>query len=418
MPESIPTARMMVVSVGGSPAPILFSLNRQQPEYVVYFCSEGSRGVVATEIRPALTFTPKDDEVLTTPSAEGLVPAYQCARDGVRRRMKSWGIAGPEVVVDYTGGTKNMSAALALATVDLGCRYSYVGGAERTKDGLGVVVDGQEKMFYPSNPWEVLGVERLREVALFFNRARYGPAQEGLTQVAERAPGPWQPVYRHLAKVVEGFGCWDRFDHKGARRALDQGLGRLRESVGLLEDSPTRAFIEQALAVQARLAEIRPSRPTHYVADLIANAARRADLEEKYEDATARLYAAIEKLGKLTLKQAHGLDNSHLAPEAVPEPLREDYRARYGSADKGCLQVPLRATYDLLAALGDPLGRRVVDGWQVIGPLLDQRNQSILGHGTQPVSKEVYERLRAAILDLLEMAPDDLPAFPHWGEAP
>ena len=188
--------------------------------------------------------------------------------------------------------------------------------------------------------------------------------------------------------------------------------------MGLLEDSPTRAFIEQALAVQARLAEIRPSRPTHYVADLIANAARRADLEEKYEDATARLYAAIEKLGKLTLKQAHGLDNSRLAPEAVPEPLRETYRARYWSAEKGCLQIPLRATYDLLAALGDPLGKRFVDRWQEIGPLLDQRNQSILGHGTQPVSKEVYERLRAATLELLEMAPDDLPTFPHWGEAP
>jgi CRISPR-associated protein (TIGR02710 family) len=398
---------MMVVSVGSTVAPILYSLNHQRPVYVIYFCSEDSRRKLA-EIRPALTFTPKDDEVLTTPSAEDLVPAYQCARDGVRRRMASWQIAGPEVVVDYTGGTKNMSAALTLATVDLGCRYSYVGGAERTKGGLGVVIDGREQMFYPSNPWEVLGVERLREVALFFNRARYGPAQEGLAQVAERAPGPWQPVYRHLAKVVEGFGCWDRFDHEGARRALDQGLGKLRESVGLLEDSPTRAFIEQALAVQARLAEIRPSRPTHY----------RADLEEKYEDAVARLYAAIEKLGKLTLKQTHGLDNSRLAPEAVPEPLREDYRARYGSADKGCLQVPLRATYDLLAALGDPLGRRVVDGWQEIGPLLDQRNQSILGHGTQPVSKEVYKRLRAATLDLLEMAPDDLPAFPHWGEAP
>jgi len=414
--EPTPTTRMMVVSVGGSAEPILFSLNRQQPDFVVYFCSEESRGVVATQIRPGLTVTPRDDEVLTTPSAESLVPAYQCARDGVRRCMRLWGVPGPDVVVDYTGGTKNMSAALALATVDLGCRYSYVGGAERTKDGLGVVIGGQEKMFYPSNPWEVLGVERLRAAALLFNRARYGPAQERLTQVAERVSGPWQRVYRHLAKVVEGFGYWDRFDHDGARRALDQGLGKLRESVGLLEDSATRTFIEQALAVHARLPEIRPSSPAQYVADLIANAARRADLEEKYEDAVARLYAAIEKLGKLILKQDHGLDNSRLAPDDVPDPLRDDYRARYWSVEKGCLQVPLHATYDLLAALGDSLGRRVVDGWQTIGPLLDQRNQSILGHGTQTVSRQTYERLRDTALALLEMGEGDLPNFPTWTE--
>jgi len=39
-----------------------------------------------------------------------------------------------DIYVDYTGGTKNMSAALALAAVGRGARFSYVGGERRNKN--------------------------------------------------------------------------------------------------------------------------------------------------------------------------------------------------------------------------------------------------------------------------------------------
>jgi len=425
-PDAIATdesrPRMMVVSVGGTPDPIIYSLNQQRPETIVYFCSEESRRLVEGKIRPGLTFSPQDSEVLTTDSAERLVPAYECVRDGVRRCMKLWRVDGPEAVVDYTGGTKNMSAALALATIDLGCRYSYVGGAEegaeaRTKGGLGVVMGGREKMFYPSNPWEVLGVERLKEVALLFNRARYAPARERLEALAERVPAGRRSLYLRLAQVVDGFDRWDRFDHKGARAALNQAMGKLHESIGLLpEGSSERRFLEAARLAQGRLADIKENKPHAYVADLIANAVRRADLENKYEDAVARLYAAVEKLGKLTLQHDHHLDNGSLDPAALPETLRDDYRARYWSEEKGALQLPLFATYRLLTALGDPLGTRFDAAWPEVRSLLDQRNQSILGHGTRPVSHETYEALLAVTLRLLEVDAASLPAFPLWKE--
>ncbi|OQX91368.1 MAG: hypothetical protein B6D58_08485, partial [candidate division Zixibacteria bacterium 4484_95] len=53
-----------------------------------------------------------------------------------------------DIVIDLTGGTKQMSAALALAATEQGLKVSYVGGEERTKDGLGTVVSGTEKIYY------------------------------------------------------------------------------------------------------------------------------------------------------------------------------------------------------------------------------------------------------------------------------
>jgi len=58
--------------------------------------------------------------------------------------LKKWKVEPNHLVVDYTGGTKTMSVALALATIDNSSLYTYIGGAERTKEGVGVVINGKD----------------------------------------------------------------------------------------------------------------------------------------------------------------------------------------------------------------------------------------------------------------------------------
>ena len=52
-----------------------------------------------------------------------------------------------------------MSAAFGIQASRWPCMFSYVGGNERTKDGLGIVVSGSEKVFHQTNPWDSLGLE-------------------------------------------------------------------------------------------------------------------------------------------------------------------------------------------------------------------------------------------------------------------
>jgi hypothetical protein len=53
-----------------------------------------------------------------------------------------------------------MSVALALAAVAHGFCFSYVGGGkERTKNGVGIVINGQEQVYSCINPWDFLAVE-------------------------------------------------------------------------------------------------------------------------------------------------------------------------------------------------------------------------------------------------------------------
>ena len=63
-----------------------------------------------------------------------------------------------------------MSVALALATIDKSCCYSYVGGNERSKGGVGIVVDGKESMYFLDNPWNNIALQKGKKSLSFLTR--------------------------------------------------------------------------------------------------------------------------------------------------------------------------------------------------------------------------------------------------------
>ena len=100
---------------------------------------------------PRLDFKPKHHDWIVTPSAESLSECFRVISKELPRILKKWEVESKDVVVDYTGGTKTMSVALVLATIQFASTFTYVGGIDRTKDGLGIVINGKEKMWYVDN---------------------------------------------------------------------------------------------------------------------------------------------------------------------------------------------------------------------------------------------------------------------------
>jgi hypothetical protein len=154
MPGGEIMTRAMLVSLGGSPAPVIFSINHQRPEYLVFFVSPQSEADVETVLK-AVNYPFKESSRIITGSAELLADCYAAIRDGLPAALDHWKLTYQDLTVDYTGGTKSMSAAMVLATATKVHRYSYVGGEERNKGGVGVVIDGRERMWFLQNPlWE------------------------------------------------------------------------------------------------------------------------------------------------------------------------------------------------------------------------------------------------------------------------
>jgi CRISPR-associated protein (TIGR02710 family) len=409
--------KAMVLSVGGTAAPIVTSLNQQQPPYVCFFVSAESRRTLEAEVLPALSYPTIHHDWIETPSAENLVACCRVLLRELPRIAEHWQIPLTEFVADYTAGTKTMSVALGMATLHAVRQYTYVGGASRTKEGLGTVIDGSERMRYLANPWDALAVEARRRASLLFAKGRYEAAAEEYELASDRVSAGERGVWQGFSTLARGYAEWDRFAHGRAQELLQQSLKVLEPWV-VGSGDPAWARVAEAvrrhadLLVQMRREEGGILR----VADLVANARRRGDLEARYDDAVARLYSALEMAGRLRLTSAYDIHPSHAVPGKIPASLREEFCRKYEAKDKKGqvhLKLPHYAVFRLLAEFGDDLANRYFSREEEIRGLLEQRNGSILGHGDRPVSKTVYQRLLPVVCEVAALQESDLAQFPE-----
>jgi len=410
----------MLVSVGGAPAPIAYTLNQREPLYICFFVSPETKSMLHEQILPALAFQPRHYDWIETPSAQLLNESYRVLAERLPPLLEKWDVPWQSLEVDFTGGTKTMSVAVVLATIEHVSNYSYVGSPDangRDKDGVGVVLDGRERMWYQSNPWDELAVLERREIALLFNRARYDAAHERAARLADVVSEELQPIYAALAQGIEGYALWDRFEYQTAQQRLSRALTTL-EPYAVARTAPLVAAIhgmrENVQFLRELLSTKQPKARVHRldILDLMANAHRRAELACRYDDAVARLYSALESLARYQLQDEHGIANAEVPPEKVPEDVRAAYIEHYLDEEEGTLVLGLDASYRLLAALDDDLGKRYVNRYQDLRQVLNIRNQSRLAHGRNPVRPHVYQRLRDLIFDFADIEEADLPTFP------
>jgi len=117
------------------------------------------------------------------------------------------------------------------------------------------------------------------------------------------------------------------------------------------------------------------------VEDLLNNAERRA-CQERFEDAVGRLYRAMELAAQLALRLGHQLETGSIDLEKLPESLRGHYALRREQLGESALKLGLRASYDLLAELRDPMGLCWTDRRQKLLDELNTRNTSLLPMGS------------------------------------
>jgi CRISPR-associated protein (TIGR02710 family) len=397
-------AGAMIVSVGGTPAPLVFSLQQGRPDFVCFFTSQASVDQVA-DVKRALDFSFSDEKVLTE-NPEDLIECYRKALDCVERVRRRCRLE--DTVVDYTGGTKVMSAALALAAASQRVRFAYVGGTRRTKEGLGTVESGSENRRLEVNPWQLFAVEEKRRIAQHFNGHQYLAAETLLSELLPSLPGPDRSLLEPIALAARAYGAWDRFDHNRALKALPGAREKLEERSRAAGSTEYDVLVQTMRDNVETLGALKKRRES-LAGDLLANAERRME-EGKFDDAVARLYRVVEFLGQCAFEEFFKCKTDRVPVETLPEALREEFARKYAEGDKAA-KLPLYATYRALAEAGHPIGRQFIEGFEEMRNVLSARNGSILAHGTDPIAESTARRLREMVDPLL---PEDvsLPRFP------
>lgn len=170
--------KAMIISVGATPEPVVASILDHKPKYVCFFASRQTIKFIARIIEMIEEKKHKmtGDKVICD-DANSLPHCYEKALECTDKLIEQE-IEPQNVVVDYTGGTKTMTAALTLATFGHGYNFSYVGGEKRTKDGVGVVITGSESVITGVSPWELVAVEEKRRKSLFISTSIAHAEQE------------------------------------------------------------------------------------------------------------------------------------------------------------------------------------------------------------------------------------------------
>lgn len=414
---------LLIATVGGSPEPIVVALKHWRPARVIFVVSPESysqvdqiRSLSATE---GFTVAEGIFDLADIQDSQDFGSCIRVLR-GLDEQVSNWvrRSSGHQIVAELTGGTKAMSSALSIVARRWPCTFSYVGGLERTKDGVGIVVSGTERVLHMANPWNSLGYLAIEDAALAFDTGGYAIAAQYLKTARDHTEDP--QIKRELAAllhVVQGYDFWDRVRYRNAVEALTRArtsANDLVSALGPIVGKQVLSAIDHHLDHLRDIAEeAEPNRAL--LLDLLANARRRAD-EGRFEDAVARLYRVTEAAAQLRLRDAHGIPSTSSVPYSlVPEPLATEWRAE-GLREP--LKLGLVHTYTLLHALDDELGERFMKlGLADKESPLSARNMSIYAHGFDPVGPSVFPKFWNLVLDLIEVDNGELPGFPRISTA-
>ena len=406
--------RVLLVTVGGSPEPILKTAEIHQPDELIFICSAPpcpapsldqviGPGTPCLHVdadgidhwRPnlvhqlGLTDFHADHQIIALADPDDLVAIHQQVQRvcfELKERFSQL-----ELIGDYSGGTKSMSAALAMVLVDQEAAIHLVTGSRSNlvrldrSDGSRPIAIGPLKASRLLNDqWPQLLASH------FYDRAAHSLRELRLMHQPSLDPSSLDAI-QQLEEGLAVLMLWDQFHWQDA-------LERATSSHVLNEFPELLSWWQRVDAARALLCK-EPSEvaATGYelVQDLLLNADRRGR-RGWYDDAVARLYRALELLAQTYIQLELGIDHQSFWDDDQVQRDCQQWKIRRGV---GGLYYWLRQT-EGATGLGGAAGRQ----WFQLRDLLDARNHSLLSHGLKPIRQADWQALQGRVNNLVTRA--------------
>lgn len=380
---------------------IYSSIQKIYPDYIVFFCSDLSTRTIdyITEL-----FEADDDEFIEGQDYEIVVldqiDNFNSCFEAFE--LKIWELdllaeEKHEIIMDYTSGTKTMSAAMACCGMFYSKDLITISGDRRN----GVVSSGTESIQY-QNLYKVYDKFALMRVRNYFNANRFYTASEILENVVDESINT-----ENMMNLVKGYFLWDNMEFEEAYEHLTKlDLNGFE----LSEIKDDLKFNLKALGAIVRSPH-ENLKNCYILASLINNSIRRAE-EYKYDDAIARLYRAFELIAQIRLS-SYRLNSSDIDTDILLENnvSQEFIDGLEKTRDEGKIRIGLIKDFELLDALDDDLGKYFAENRNRINNLTKKRNNSILAHGLESLDKEDFEEFEEVVESLARKLDKDMGKF-------
>ena len=174
MPEK---AEYLILSVGTSYEPLVLDIQLLQPERVLFLYTEKTEYILDKVVR----YCELDAARFSKSEVSGTDP-LDIYRE-IKAAYLKWD--RPEkMYIDFTGGTKSMSAAAAMAGSVINVQLIYIGTEQYLAD-FRKPEPGTERLYYISNPVEIFGDLEIEKAFALFSEHNYAGAREKLKELKE-----------------------------------------------------------------------------------------------------------------------------------------------------------------------------------------------------------------------------------------
>jgi len=394
--------KVLVLTVGSRPEPLITSINTLKnilnPDSVLFVCSEDTKETQGSHTTLPKIFEKTGEiphEILPVPPDD---PEKCISR--IWSKLEELKKEGKQIVVDYTGGTKTMSVSLFWVATHLNLGIYLTTGIRRD---LVAIREGETtRGIHLSFPYYE---ELLSVVDSLLANYHYTSAEENLRSALANyhfSPEIQEDLQRKL-EIIDAFRLWDAYDSLNAivrmkpyKKAFWNDYVSFWDRV-----SADRMKLEEDFAKEVEERQIpiySKDQPTQHaiVQDLVLNAERCA-VRERYDDATARLYRAMEALAQLRLFTEHGIKTWDVEIERLPGELRGKYEEK---RREGKIKIGLIEDYELLWELkDDEVGNLFKAREDDLREALRRRNQSIFAHGFKSITKLEYDSIIRARIE-------------------
>ncbi len=429
-------------------------INEIKPEKVYFIPSTDTIDVIS-EVLSSIEFE-FEHEIVLIENAYDTQECFDKSRELILRLIGN----GHYVNVDYTGGSKTMTAGLALASSGTGCRFTYVGSENkqgRDRDGKGNVKDSFEKVIVQFDPFETKAVFEIDRAKQFFNNYQFAAALKSFQDARDKIAdsGLLDEEFLYLANIyidlVKFYDSWDKFETVYDSSNYDDAEEKTDNLADLLNDiiensiksneyclsyfeNKENGFFNQMehnlefLRNKTSKNERKKSgnfnqKVKFYLPDLLNNAKRRIS-ERKFDDAVARLYRSIELIAQLELLNKKFIDSKKLRENkkffmdkqkffdySFDDEFKDDVlkwaKNDFEDEDNSSFTLARKNSYLFLKELGVSWAEDLLDD-EELNKGLSSRNKSILAHGLNPIGRDTANNLYAIVLDYSKKYEEDI----------
>ncbi|HIT61455.1 MAG TPA: TIGR02710 family CRISPR-associated protein, partial [Candidatus Fimousia stercorigallinarum] len=203
----------LIMSVGTSYEPLVLDIQLLQPKRILFLYTERTQYILNKIVKYC-----KLDAVTYSKRRVHETDPLDIYRE-IKAAYLKWD-RPDKLYIDFTGGTKSMSAAAAMAGAVINVQLIYIGTTQYLTD-FRKPEPGTEELYYISNPVEIFGDLEIEKAFTLFDKYNYSGARKKLEELKESVPTP--DIRQQLSFVFNlalAYEHWDALEFAQAYEAM------------------------------------------------------------------------------------------------------------------------------------------------------------------------------------------------------